>query len=179
MFINIIHEQFMSIRGHLCSAAGTFIRSTIFRCNAYVRVHQNICEKICSHSIRRIKPPFSICSLWGGICMVERKSLPVAWAWATPVPELRSPTRSLSGSLPSSTCYPQVVPTYGYWEETLSASFQPYSCRPTAIERRRFRRLFSRTHADLWLLRGDAFSVFSTATCRLSVRPVWLRGASS
>ena len=27
-----------------------------------------------------------------------------------------------SGSLLPSTCYPQVVPTYGYWEETLSAS---------------------------------------------------------
>jgi hypothetical protein len=67
------------------------------------------------------------------------------------------------------TGYPQVVPTYGYWEATLSASILPWpvirrSFRPTAIERWRFQRryyndLLSAGRSDLRLLRGDAFSV--------------------
>ena len=81
------------------------------------------------------------------------------------------------------TCYPQVVPTYGYWEATLSASLLQWpvirrSYRPTATERRRFQRRYyhdrlSAGRSDLRLLRGDAFSVVITMTCYPQVVPTY------
>ena len=63
-------------------------------------------------------------------------------------------------AIPSLVYCPQVVPTHGYWEATLSASLLPWPVirgrtDPTATERRRFQRLSTaarKTSQKIWFI---------------------------